>query len=166
MPASVKTNNRHREKSGSPKLPRPEDDDLIESYADLVNELRLLTTVSALLFGFLLALGPRPGSVTDTERWMFFGAIIAAGIATALFVLPSVYHHMQFPYRNWEKFQRRVHAFMMLGVPFLAAGFYLSLGISVWDHVQEGAFIIAAIPLVVVTVVLLFRRELTDGVNQ
>ena len=149
-----------------PRTGNTPDDDVIESYGDLVNELRLLTTVSALLFGFLLALGPRPGEVSDTERWMFFGAIIATATSTAIFVLPTIYHRMQFPYHDWDKFQRRAHGFMMLGVPFLATGFYLSLGISVWDHVKEGAFIIAAIPIVAVGVVLLFRREISDGVER
>jgi hypothetical protein len=137
--------------------------DVVESYADLVNELRLLTTVSALLFGFLLALGPRTNEVSDTEQWMFFAAIVSVATAISLFVLPSVYHHLQFPYSNLDKMQRRTHAFLMLGLPFLAVAFYLSLGIAVWDRVEEGAFLVAAIPIVAVTVALAWRRGLSDA---
>ena len=137
------------------------EDDVVENYADLINELRLLTTVSAFLFGFLLAFGSGNSSLTDTERWMFFAAIIATATSTALFVLPSVYHRLQFPYHDWDKFQRRAHAFMMVGLPFLAAGFYFSLGLAVWERVEEGAFVIAAIPLIAVGIVLAFRRELS-----
>lgn len=154
MAAPTRTTNQRKESSRV-------EHDVVENYADLINELRLLTTVSALLFGFLLAFGSRDGSGSDIERWSFFAAIIATATSTALFVLPSVYHRLQFPYNDWDKFQRRAHAFMMIGVPFLAAGFYFSLALAVWDRVEQGAFVIAAIPLVAVGVVLAFRREIS-----
>jgi hypothetical protein len=40
-------------------------------------------------------------------------------VAISLFVMPVIYHHIQYPYRDLEKFMDRSHRFMMFG-PILA----------------------------------------------
>lgn len=134
-------------------------DQIVESYSDILTELRLLTTVSVLLFGFLLAVARN--DVSDLEKWLLFAALVSVASATALFVLPIAYHRAQFPYDDWEKFQIRAHGFMRLGFPVLTVGFYLSLVVGTWGQVEEGAFVVATVPVAIAALALLFRRRLS-----
>jgi hypothetical protein len=134
-------------------------DEIVESYSDILTELRLLTTVSMLLFGFLLATAR--SNLSDTEKWLLFSALVAVATASALFVLPILYHRAQFPYDDWEKFQVRAHGFMRAGFPAFGLGFYLSLVVGTWEQVGEVAFAVATIPVVIAALALLFRRQLS-----
>lgn len=138
---------------------RANQDQVVESYSDILTELRLLTTVSVLLFGFLLTVARN--DVSDIEKWLLFAALVAVASATALFVLPIAYHRAQFPYEDWEKFQIRAHGFMQVGFPVLAIGFYLSLVVGTWAQMEEAAFAVATVPVVVAGLALLFRRRLS-----
>jgi hypothetical protein len=130
--------------------------DIVESYADLLNELRLLTTVSVLLFGFLLTVAR--SSLGAAEEWLLLGAMISAGSATIQFVLPIVYHRVQFPYDDWEKFQLRVHVFVRFGFPMLAVGFYLSLVLAAWGQFQAMALGVALVPMVIAGITFAARK--------
>lgn len=131
--------------------------DIVEDYADLLNELRLLTTVSVLLFGFLMTVA-RQGELTKAEQWLLLGAMIAVASATVQFVLPIVYHRAQFPYDDWDKFQLRVHGFIRMGLPMLGLGFYLSLALAAWVQFDEMAFAIALVPVLVAGITFAGRR--------
>ena len=92
--------------------PRPRDeteeakqDSLIPDYRTILAELALLTTVSTLLFGFLLASVRSVGG--SAEEWIQGLAMVLVASATMVFLLPAAYHHLQFPYRDFEKFQER-----------------------------------------------------------
>ena len=143
---------------------RPEDG-LIENYRTILNELSLLTTVSVLLFGFLLT---SSNSFADStfEEIVYSVAIVLVATATLIFVLPVAYHHIQFPYYNFEKFTDRVHAWTLLGLPLLGGSLYLSLSLSIWSLLREWALLVAVLPLAAIAVVFMVRRELTDGVQQ
>lgn len=138
---------------------RADKDEIVESYSDILTELRLLTTVSILLFGFLLATAR--SDLSDVEKWLLFTALVSVATATAMFVLPILYHRTQFPYGDWEKFQVRAHGFMRVGFPAFGLGFYLSLVVGTWEQVGEGAFAVATIPIVIAALALLFRRQLS-----
>jgi fumarate reductase subunit D len=132
------------------------EDDLIENYRAILNELALLTTVSVLLFGFLLA---SPGIAdSDTQEWAYAVALILVATATLIFVLPVVYHHIQFPYRDFEKFQRRTHNWVTYGLPLLGIGFYLTLVLSITSIFNEASIIIAGVPLLG-TLIAFFARK-------
>jgi hypothetical protein len=101
---------------------------LIENYRTILNELALLTTVSVLLFGFLLS---SPGIATsDVEEWVYAAAIVLIATATLVFILPVAYHHLQFPYRNFEKFQARTHTWLRIGLPGACSFYRLVLAIA------------------------------------
>jgi len=132
-------------------------DRLIENYRTLLNELSLLTTVSVLLFGFLLA---SPSiAASDLEQWVYAVAVVLIATATLIFVLPVVYHHLQFPYHDFEKFQARTHKWMRFGLPILGAGFYLSLVLSISSIFEEAAIAIAGLPLLATLAFFFLRKE-------
>jgi fumarate reductase subunit D len=131
-------------------------DGLVENYRTILNELSLLTTVSVLLFGFLLA-SPSIAQ-SDLEQWVYAVAIVLVGTATLVFVLPVIYHHLQFPYHDFEKFQARTHNWVRIGMPVLGAGFYLSLVLSISAIFEAWSILIAGLPLAA-TLVFFFTRR-------
>lgn len=133
-------------------------DHLVENYRTILNELALLTTVSVLLFGFLLT----SAGIADsrTEEWIYSLALIFVATATLIFVLPVAYHHLQFPYRDFDKFQVRTHTWMRAGLPLLGGGLYLSLSLAIWNLFDGWALGVAALPLITTLVAFLIRKNL------
>ena len=147
----------------APKGPGgPHEDGLVENYRTILNELALLTTVSVLLFGFLLS---SAGSFADSwlEEALYSFAIVMVATATLVFVLPVAYHHLQFPYRDFEKFQERTHSWMIIGLPLLAGGLYLSLSLAIWSLLHEWALLVGGLPLGATYAAFVVRRRLSDG---
>jgi hypothetical protein len=83
--------------------------------------------------------------------------------ATLVFVLPVAYHHLQFPYRDFDKFRERTHSWMMIGLPLLGGGLYLSLSLAIWSLLSGWALLLAALPLAGTYAAFLFRRKLSDS---
>jgi hypothetical protein len=117
----------------------------------------LLTTVSVLLFGFLLA-NARVFADSRFEEWVFAAATVVVASATLVFILPVAYHHYEFPYTNFAKFQARSHRWVMVGVPLLAVGLYLSLCLALWALFDEFALAVAAIPFAAAGVFFVLRK--------
>jgi hypothetical protein len=64
------------------------------------------------LFGFLLNISVRPAIIS----WKNNPCISVILIAVSLFVMPIIYHHVQFPYTDIDKFKRRAHRFILFGL--------------------------------------------------
>jgi hypothetical protein len=135
-------------------------DAIVADYRTLLSELALLTTISVLLFGFLLTAALRE-SRSRLEEWIMVAALVIVASATLIFAMPVVYHRLQFPYENWEKFQRRAHGFITIGFPVFVAGFYLSLTLAVWDELSGAGFAVAGVPLAVAGGLFLVRRRIS-----
>ena len=74
---------------------------------DVLAEARLFTTVSGILFGFLLT-----ASVADTnqlpgviQRILLLLALVCTASATLMFILPPLYHHLRFPMDQKQRAQ-------------------------------------------------------------
>ena len=81
-------------------------------------------------------------------------------VAITLFVMPVIYHHIQYPYRDLEKFKVRSHRFMMFGL--IPAGVTCNTILGFGDRfaftVGRGiAFGLAAIPFLLVYI--LFKKR-------
>jgi hypothetical protein len=131
-------------------------DVLTSDYRTVLNELAVLTTVSVLLFGFLLGSSARAAG--GAEEWVYVVAMVCVASATMVFILPVAYHHVEFPYRNFNKFVARSHFWVRVGLPFFAAGLYLSLCIAIWHLFKEAALVIAALPFLATGVAFVTRR--------
>ena len=131
-------------------------DSLIDNYRTVLNELALLTTVSVLLFGFLLT--NSRNSDGGTEEWIYAIAMVAVASSTMVFILPVAYHHIQYPYENFDKFVARSHLWIRGGLPLLAAGLYLSLCLAIWSLFDFGALFIAAVPFAATTIAFILRK--------
>ena len=100
------------------------------------------------MFGFLLDISINAAKeFAFIDRIIILVALFSVTISISLFVMPVVYHRVQYPYRDLEKFKIRSHRFMVLGL--IPAGFtlYLGLQLALPSSIPYfAAFILAAIP--------------------
>jgi hypothetical protein len=136
-----------------------EEDRLIRGYDTIVRESALLTTTGGILFGFLLDISINSQeSFSPINRITLLVTLYSITIAISLFVMPVIYHHLQYPYRDLQKFKERSHRFMIFGLIPFGLTLYLALQIALSFSVSwEVAFGLAAIPFLFVY--LLFKKR-------
>ena len=141
------------------KTKKKTEDRLILGYGTIVRESALLTTTGGILFGFLLEISINSAeSFSLINRITLLVALYSITIAISLFVMPVIYHHLQYPYRDLEKFKERSHKFMIFGLIPAGLTLYLALEIALSFTVgREIAFGLAAIPFLLVY--LLFKKR-------
>jgi Family of unknown function (DUF6328) len=140
---------------------RSTEDRLVRHYDTILKESALLTTFAGILFGFLLQI-----STTSTQRHFGYGdmivlliALFSITIAACLFIMPVVYHHLEYPYHDLEKFKKRSHRFIKIGLIHASVTLYLGLEIaltSIFDMTM--AFLLALGPFVAVYIYFRTRK--------
>lgn len=139
---------------------RRKEDSLVQDYNTILRESSLLTTFAGILFGFLLEISINaPESFDISDRIVLLMALFSITVAISFFVMPVVYHHMQYPYKDLEKFKQRSHKFIIFGL--LPAIFTLFLGLelalsSIIDRFP--AFVLAALPFMLVYIFFGMRK--------
>ena len=136
------------------------EDRLSQDYDTILKESALLTTFAGILFGFLLEISINtPEDFALGDKIILLLSLFSITIAASLFVMPVVYHHIQYPYKDLHKFKIRSHRFIVFGL--IPAGITLFLGLelalsSILDRFP--AFMLAAIPFAVVYVLFIMRK--------
>jgi hypothetical protein len=71
---------------------------LEREHSELIEELRALIPGGEVLFGFLLAIRftGQFSDLTPRQEYLYFGTLIAVGIALVLFLAPSAHHRLLF----------------------------------------------------------------------
>ena len=134
-------------------------DKLLTDYNTVLNESRVLVTFSAILFGFLLN-----ASIVKSERVEFYNQVVLTSalssitVAASLFIMPVIYHHLQFPYASLEKFIARTHRFILIGLVPTGITLYLGLELSLSFFFGYFAFVVAALPFIVVYILFIKRK--------
>jgi hypothetical protein len=135
------------------------DDKLVQRYDTILKESALLSTFSGILFGFLLNMAINiPEHFEFIDKVTLIVALYSTTVAASLFVMPVVYHHLQYPYGSLDKFKSRSHRFIILGL--IPAGLTLYLGLQLAIHSLLGlieSFILASLPFILVY--FLFRAR-------
>jgi membrane-bound acyltransferase YfiQ involved in biofilm formation len=87
-----------REPAEEPDRTEEEQEQLNRQMTELLNELRVAMPGVQVLFGFLLAVPfqQRFQTVDEFQRDVYFVALVAAAVATALLIAPSAYHRIAF----------------------------------------------------------------------
>jgi Family of unknown function (DUF6328) len=134
-------------------------DRLIQDYDTIVKESSVLTSAGGILFGFLLSISINaPEDFSFINRITLLAALYSVTIAVSLFVMPVIYHHLQYPSKTLEKAKQRSHRFMMFGLIPAGITLYLSLEIAASFTVRtEIAFVLAALPFLLVY--LLYKKR-------
>lgn len=138
-----------------------DDDKLIRRYDTILKESALLTTFSGILFGFLLNISVNtPSTFTTIDVIILIIALYSITVAASLFVMPVVYHHVQYPYGDLNKFKIRSHRFFLSGL--VPAGITLYLGLELAIHSRLGtieSFILASFPFILVYFLFKTRKQ-------
>ncbi len=138
------------------------DDKLVQRYDTILKESALLSTFSGILFGFLLNMAINvPDNFAFIDSITMIAALYSTTVAASLFVMPVVYHHLQYPYGDFSKFKSRSHRFIILGL--IPAGITLYLGLELAIHSLLGSiesFILASLPFILVY--FLFRARKSE----
>ena len=121
---------------------KPEEGDkerIDRELIELLNELRVALPGVQILFAFLLVLPFQQGwsEISDIERHVYFGALIASAVASALLIAPSLYHRLNFRRRNKERMLFDANRMVILGSAFVAIG--LACAIFLVSDVVYGA---------------------------
>lgn len=141
------------------------DDLLTKRYDTILNESALLTTFSAILFGFLLNISLKPPSTfTAIDIIILIIALYSITIAASLFAMPVIYHHVQYPYGDLNKFKARSHRFIISRL--IPAGVTLYLGLELAIHSRLGtveSFILASFPFILVYFLFRARKRVVSS---
>jgi len=134
-------------------------DDLVRDYGTVLRESSILVVISGILFGFLLNMTvTAPDNFGTVNMVALLVAVFSITVAISLFVMPVIYHHMQYPYTDIEKFKLRSHRFIIFGMVPAGITLYLGLAIALSSLLGEFAFIPAAFPFVIVYVLFRMRK--------
>ena len=137
-----------------------DEDKLIQNYDTILKESAVLTAFSGILFGFLLQISINsPPSFGFLNKLLVLISLYSITIAISLFIMPVIYHHLQYPYKDIQKFKSRAHKFILFGLLHVGITLYLGLVISVSTVFQiYMSMILATIPFVLVYIYFSFRR--------
>jgi hypothetical protein len=98
---------------------------------ELLNELRVALPGVQILFGFMLILPFSQGfaKLTTIERWVYFGAFMAAALGTALLIAPSSYHRLRFRQKDKERMLFTSNRMAIAGMALVALSMAGSVGL-------------------------------------
>ncbi len=135
------------------------DDKLTFGYDTILKESAVLTTFAGILFGFLLNMSVNvPKNFLYQDRIIIIVSLSSITIAVLLFIMPVIYHHLEYPYIDISKFKKRSHRFFLFGL--IPTGITLYLGLELAISSITGfaqSFILASLPFILVY--FLFRAR-------
>ena len=136
--------------------------DIFTSYDTILKESAALVTFSGILFGFILNISINPpDNFSYIDKILLLITLYAITIAACLFVMPIIYHHIQYPYHDFEKFRKRSHRFILYGLIPVGITLIIALGISSSLLINKSIFIpLSLIPFILIIVLYLKRNEL------
>jgi hypothetical protein len=111
------------------------------------------------LFGFLLNISIRgTNQLLFPEKIILVLALFSITIAVSLFVMPVIYHHLQFPYSDLDKFKRRAHRFIMFGLYPTFFTLYLGMTLALSPLIEKLAYFVAILPFAFVYIFYRMRK--------
>ena len=134
--------------------------DISSSYDTILKESAALVTFSGILFGFILNISINPpDNFSYIDKILLLITLYAITIAACLFVMPIIYHHLQYPYHDFEKFRKRSHRFILYGLIPVGITLIIALGISSSLLINKSIFIpLSLIPFILIIVLYLKRK--------
>jgi Family of unknown function (DUF6328) len=121
----------------------------------------ILMAGSSILFGFLLNIELNSlKSQTFVDGVILLASIYSVTIATALFIMPVIFHQRHYQMFDVQRFLSRSKKFLLGGTSLLMLTMYLTLGLVLRSTVSSYvAFTLAAFPFIFIAVVLWFNRK-------
>jgi hypothetical protein len=136
-------------------------DKLTGDYGAVLRESAILITFSAFLFGFLLNISITSSSGFDLlDKIILLLALFSITISVSLFIMPVIYHHLEYPYIDFEKFKKRSHRFTLFGLIPAMITLFLGLELAMRSLIENHiiAFLFGAIPFALIYVFYRLRK--------
>ena len=135
--------------------------------AELLQELRVALPGVQILFAFLLTVPFAQGfeRVTDFQKDLFFGTLLATAVSTACFIAPTATHRLRFHKRDREYVIESANNLLIAGLGFLALAIIGAVSL-ITDFLFDGAarWIWPAL-IALVIAVLWFARPLARSAS-
>lgn len=105
-----------------PRSDETENERLDRQLNQLLQELRVAMPGVQVLFAFLLAVPfqQRFAQVSDFQKDVYFGTLLASAVASALLIAPTAYHRMMFKDRDKPRLVALSSRFALAGLAALA----------------------------------------------
>ena len=136
-------------------------DKLTPDYGAVIRESAVLTTFSAFLFGFLLNIAINTSkSFIFIDKIILLIALFSITISAVLFIMPIIYHHLEYPYIDFEKFKQRSHRFTLFGIIPAMVTLFLGLQLATRSLVENvtASVLLSMIPFVLIYVFYRLRK--------
>jgi hypothetical protein len=129
---------------------------------ELLNELRVALPGVQVLFAFLLAIpfSQRFGTLEPSDRRVYFGAVIATTISSALLIAPSAHHRMRFRHGSKEQILKVANVLSLMGMLFLALAMSASIYVITNALYASGVAALVAGVVAGTTILLWFAAPL------
>jgi hypothetical protein len=107
---------------------------------ELLNELRVALPGVQILFAFLLAVPFTPGweQVTNFQRDVFYGTLVATGLATACLIAPTAAHRLRFHQGDRTWLIESANVLAIIGLVALAIAIWGAF-LLITDFLYDGA---------------------------
>ena len=136
-------------------------DKLTPDYGSVLRESAVLTTFSAFLFGFLLniSIGSSRNFIF-TDKIILLIALFSITISAVLFIMPVIYHHLEYLYLDFAKFKERSHRFTLFGLIPAMLTLFLGLQLATRSLVENvsASFVLGTIPFILIYVFYRLRK--------
>lgn len=136
-------------------------DKLTSDYGTVIRESAVLTSFAGVLFGFLLTISiSASGSFIFIDKIILLLALSSITISISLFIMPIIYHHLEYPYIDFEKFKKRSHRFTIYGIIPAIITLFLGLELAMTSLLGNNivAFLFGIAPFVLVYIIYRLRK--------
>ena len=116
----------------------------------------ILASASSIFFGFLLNIAVDPPSYfTFFDNVILLVALYAVTVATAMFILPVIFHASHYRKLDVERFLLRNKQYVLIGIFCVMLAMYLGLGLLLTSKLPgEIAYGLASLPIIII---IMFR---------
>ena len=110
----------------------------------------ILAAACPIFFGFLLNIAVNPPSdFTFFDNVILMAALYAATVATAMFIMPVIYHVSNYRRFDVERFLSRSRQYVLIGIICIMLAMYLVLGLLLHSKLPlQTAYGLSSLPFI------------------
>jgi len=147
-----------------PSNPEENDDPIMRSSTERYDRVGgdldwfiILASASSIFFGFLLNIAVNPPSYfTFFDNIILLTALYAVAVATAMFILPVIFHASHYRKLDVERFLLRTRQYVLIGIVCVMLAMYLGLGLLLTPKLPNPiAYSLGSLPFI--TIIILFQ---------
>jgi hypothetical protein len=111
---------------------------------------QILASASSIFFGFLLNIAVNPPSYfTFLDNVILLAALYAVTVATAMFIMPVIFHASHYRKFDVERFLFRTKEPVLIGIICVMLAMYLGLGLALTSKLPvQIAYSLASLPFI------------------